>query len=77
MLTTGIASGDASSYGQLLATLQQTGLVGSVKQWEIPADKLPDGSEAFRTLSCWTWDATRSLTFRSARIFAGFGRGFA
>jgi pilus assembly protein CpaE len=45
MLTTGIASGDASSYGQLLATLQQTGLVGSVKQWEIPADKLPDGSE--------------------------------
>jgi pilus assembly protein CpaE len=46
MLTTGIASGDTTSYGQLLASLQQTGLVGAVKQWEIPTDKLPDGSEA-------------------------------
>jgi pilus assembly protein CpaE len=45
MLTAGIASGDANSSGQLLASLQQTGLVGTVKQWEIPADKLPDGSE--------------------------------
>ena len=27
MLTTGIASGDTSSYAQLLASLQQTGLV--------------------------------------------------
>ncbi len=45
MLTTGIASGDTSSYAQLLASLQQTGLVGSVKQWDIPTDKLPDGSE--------------------------------
>lgn len=45
MLTAGIASGDTNSSGQLLATLQQTGLVGAVKQWEIPADKLPDGSE--------------------------------
>ena len=46
MLTAGIASGDTSSSGQLLASLQQTGFVGPVKQWEIPADKLPDGSEA-------------------------------
>src|SRR5580658_5099232 len=46
MLTAGIASGDANSSGQLLASLQQTGLVGAVKQWDIPADKLPDGSEA-------------------------------
>jgi pilus assembly protein CpaE len=30
----------------LLATLQQTGLVRTVKQWSIPADKLPDSSEA-------------------------------
>ncbi len=46
MLTTGIASGDTSSYAQLLASLQQTGLVSSVKQWDIPTDKLPDGSES-------------------------------
>jgi len=45
MLTTGIASGDTNSYGQLLASLQQTGLVDAVTQWEIPAGKLPDGSE--------------------------------
>ena len=45
MLTTGIASGDTTSFGLLLACLQQTGLVGAVKQWEIPTDKLPDGSE--------------------------------
>ncbi len=46
MLTAGIASSDSNSSGQLLAVLQQTGLIGSVKQWAIPADKLPDGSDA-------------------------------
>ena len=45
MLTAGIASSDSNSSGQLLAVLQQTGLVGAVKQWAIPADKLPDGSD--------------------------------
>ena len=46
MLTVAIASGDMASSAQLLATLQQTGLVRSVRQWSIPADKLPDSVEA-------------------------------
>jgi pilus assembly protein CpaE len=46
MLTAGIASSDSSSSGQLLAVLQQTGLVGTVKQWSIPTEKLPDGTDA-------------------------------
>jgi pilus assembly protein CpaE len=45
MLTVAIASGDSSSSAQLLASLQQTGLVRSAKQWTIPADKLPDSTE--------------------------------
>jgi pilus assembly protein CpaE len=45
MLTVAIASGDSSSSAQLLASLQQTGLVRSVKQWAIPAEKLPDATE--------------------------------
>jgi pilus assembly protein CpaE len=46
MLTVAIASGDMASSAQLLAVLQQTGLVKSVKQWSIPADRLPDSAEA-------------------------------
>jgi len=46
MLTVAIASGDMASSAQLLASLQQTGLVRSVKQWVIPADKLPDSAES-------------------------------
>src|SRR5580658_9300523 len=42
MLTVAIASGDSASSAQLLASLQQTGLVKSVRQWAVPADKLPD-----------------------------------
>jgi pilus assembly protein CpaE len=45
MLTVAIASGDLADSAQLLASLQQTGLVRSVKQWAIPADKLPDSAE--------------------------------
>jgi pilus assembly protein CpaE len=30
----------------LLASLQQTGLVKSVKQWAVPADKLPDSADS-------------------------------
>jgi pilus assembly protein CpaE len=50
MLTAGIASSDSQSSGQLLAVLQQTGMVSTVRQWNIPADKLPDGSEAMPDL---------------------------
>jgi pilus assembly protein CpaE len=46
MLTVGIASGDPTSSAQLVASLQQTGLVKSIKQWAIPADKLPDSAES-------------------------------
>ncbi len=46
MLNVAIASSDTSSSAQLLASIQQTGLVRSVKQWSIPADKLPDSGEA-------------------------------
>jgi pilus assembly protein CpaE len=45
MLTVAIASGDIASSAQLLASLQQTGAVRSVKQWSIPGDKLPDANE--------------------------------
>ena len=46
MLTVAIASGDPASSAQLLACLQQTGLVKSVKQWAVPADKLPDPADS-------------------------------
>jgi pilus assembly protein CpaE len=46
MLTVGIASGDPTSSAQLVAGLQQTGVVKSIKQWAIPADKLPDSAES-------------------------------
>jgi pilus assembly protein CpaE len=46
MLTAGIVIGDSISGGPLLAALQQTGLVSSVKQWQLPADRLPEGREA-------------------------------
>src|ERR1700753_1634359 len=46
MLTVAIASGDMASSAQLLASLEQTGLVKSVKQWSVPADKLPESVDA-------------------------------
>jgi len=46
MLTVGIASGDSSSSAQLVASLQQTGCVKSIKQWMIPTDKLADTAES-------------------------------
>ncbi len=46
MLSAAIASSDTTSSGQLLASLQQTGLIGSAKQWIIGTDKPPDASEA-------------------------------
>jgi len=46
MLTIAVASSDLTSSAQLLASLEQTGKVKSVKQWTIPTDRLPDASEA-------------------------------
>ena len=44
MLTVAIASGDLTSSAQLMATLEQTGMVSSIRQWPIPADRIPDDS---------------------------------
>jgi pilus assembly protein CpaE len=46
MITAAIASGDKTSAAQLLAALEQTGMVASIKQWSIPAEKLPDSAES-------------------------------
>jgi hypothetical protein len=46
MLTVAVASGDLTSSAQLLAGLEQTGRVKSVKQWTIPTDRLPDSPES-------------------------------
>jgi len=45
MLTAAIASNDQSAVAQLLASLQQTGLVSSIKHWAVAADKFPDVGE--------------------------------
>ena len=43
MLTAAIASSDVEGAGQILACLQQTGLVTSVKKWTIPGDRVDLG----------------------------------
>src|SRR5205814_9783095 len=45
MLTAAIASSDLTSSAQLLAGLEQTGLVSSVLQWVVPTDRLPDSPD--------------------------------
>ena len=45
MLTAAIASSDLTSSAQLLAGLEQTGLVSSVVQWTIPADRIPESAD--------------------------------
>jgi len=46
MLTVAIASGETTSSAQLVAALQQTGIVKSIKQWTIPSDRFPDSADA-------------------------------
>jgi pilus assembly protein CpaE len=45
MLTAAIVSSDLTTSGQLLAGLEQTGLVSTVVQWTIPSERLPDSAE--------------------------------
>src|SRR5580765_2649192 len=45
MLTAAIASSDLTSSAQLLAGLEQTGLISSVLQWVVPSDRLPESPE--------------------------------
>ncbi len=46
MLTVAVVSGDAASSAQIVAALQQTGMVRSIKEWMIPAARLPETAEA-------------------------------
>src|SRR5260370_33009138 len=46
MLTVGIASGDAAGSATLMASMQHTGCVKSIKQWTIPAEKITDAAES-------------------------------
>jgi pilus assembly protein CpaE len=46
MLTVGIVSGDSASAAQLMASLQQSGCVKSIKQWSIPAEKVTEAAES-------------------------------
>jgi pilus assembly protein CpaE len=45
MLTAAIASSDLTSSAQLLAGLEQTGMVTSVVQWVVPSDRLPESAD--------------------------------
>jgi pilus assembly protein CpaE len=45
MLTVAIVSGDTASSAQIVAALQQTGIVKSIKEWMIPAARVPDSAE--------------------------------
>jgi len=44
MLTTAIASSDLTSSAQLLAGLEQTGMIKSVVQWTVPAERMHDAA---------------------------------
>lgn len=46
MLSVGIASSDTASAAQLMANLQQTGCVKSIKQWTIPVEKFTDAADS-------------------------------
>jgi pilus assembly protein CpaE len=45
MLNAAIASSDLTSSAQLLAGLEQTGLISSVLQWVVPSDRLPESAD--------------------------------
>lgn len=47
MVTVTIASNDAASSAQLLAALQQTGHVKSVRHWNVSTDKFPDVGDMY------------------------------
>jgi pilus assembly protein CpaE len=47
MVTVTIASNDAASFAQLLAALQQTGHVRSVRHWNVSTEKFPDVGDMY------------------------------
>ncbi len=66
MLTVGIASSDSSSSAQLVASLQQTGCVKTIKQWMIPTDKIADTAESLP-------DVVFLDMVRDAEVYFSFG----
>jgi len=50
MLTAAIATNDPAAASQLLANLQQTGLVSSIKHWAVSVDRLPAAGETIPDL---------------------------
>jgi len=66
MLTVAVVSGDTSSSAQIVAALQQTGLVRLVKQWVVPAAKVPDTKEGMP-------DVVLLDLSRDAEMFFSFG----
>ncbi|HVB55823.1 MAG TPA: hypothetical protein VNE63_05230 [Candidatus Acidoferrales bacterium] len=66
MLTAAIVSSDPASSAQLLASLQQTGLVSSVKQWTIPGETAPEAGEVIADI------VLLDLT-RDPELFFAFG----
>lgn len=45
MLTGAVVSGDTASSAQIVAALQQSGIVKSIKEWMIPATRPPDSAD--------------------------------
>ena len=45
MLSVGIVSVDTASSAQIVAALQQTGIVNSIKEWTIPSARIPETAE--------------------------------
>jgi pilus assembly protein CpaE len=45
MLTVAIVSDDTASSAQIVAALQQSGIVKSIKEWMLPATRVPDSGE--------------------------------
>jgi pilus assembly protein CpaE len=45
MLRVAIASGDVASSAQMVASLEQSGIVKAIQQWTVPADRIPESSE--------------------------------
>jgi pilus assembly protein CpaE len=66
MLTVAIVSGDSASSGQLVAALQQTGIVKSIREWTIPAAKIPDSAEGMPDVVLLDFS-------RDAEMFFAFG----
>ena len=74
MLTVAIASGDTTSSAQLLAALQQTGIVKSIKQWTIPSDRFPDSADALPDVVFLDLSRDPERISRSERSCGGFAR---